>query len=660
MDGSKSRLPKPSGIRLPQNRPKPLTENKANVLEHRAITTASRLALHRRSKSVSDLRSLMDRPRMVPKINSILGTKAAAAAAATAAVKVAQKRKVEKGSDEVKPKVMKHAKIPDWDYKSRFNQLREKHTVLNENYKKQLEKLQDVEDLETKYEEIKKQHETLEQKSVILSSKNLDLTKDNKLFKTQISERLKKNYETLKQNYDELVEQERKNTERIEKLTAVNEALESSLQDLTENHEILTMKHEKLTAEHSAMRADYEKMLVDNKSLNDDLEKEKEKCVQLSDHVSNLKKDVYSSEILRRRLHNTVQDLKGNIRVFCRVRPPISAEEEERLQCLINYIDEKSFEIRKSRESVSAISGKPNDLKAEFALDRVFDPNSTQNEVFEDLSQLVQSALDGYDICVFAYGQTGSGKTYTMQGEPGDEAGLIPRTIDLIFNSIGNLQRTGWTYDVKASFLEIYNENVRDLLNPTSGQNLEIRYNEGKGTTVTNLIIQSITSARELKTWMATAHQNRAVAATDFNEHSSRSHAVTKIYLQGYNEDTNTRYVGSINLVDLAGSESAKTSANERLTETKSINKSLSTLGSVMLALYNKEKHIPYRNSKLTYLLQSSLGGSSKTLMVVNISPFEDCYMETINSLRFAAKVKEVKMVAKRNKTNLPSVIGKT
>lgn len=228
---------------------------------------------------------------------------------------------------------------------------------------------------------------------------------------------------------------------------------------------------------------------------------------------------------------------------------------------------------------------------------------------------------------------------------------MIPRTVDLIFDSIRNLGLAGWNYEISASFLEIYNENVRDLLNPNPNQNLEIRFNEGKGTTVMNLSIQKLTSPEELKYFMKIAERNRAVAATDFNEHSSRSHAITKIYLQGTNEELNVTYKGSINLVDLAGSESAKTSSNERLTETKNINKSLSALESVMLALYNKEKHIPYRNSKLTYLLQSCLGGSSKTLMVVNIAPFEECYMESIYSLRFAAKVKEVKMSLKRNKT---------
>lgn len=229
---------------------------------------------------------------------------------------------------------------------------------------------------------------------------------------------------------------------------------------------------------------------------------------------------------------------------------------------------------------------------------------------------------------------------------------MIPRTVNLIFETIDNLSQSNWEYEVRVSFLEIYNENVKDLLDRNA--NLDICFNEGKGTTVTNLKIESIYSYKDFEKFMKIAQKNRMVAATDFNEHSSRSHAITKIYINGRHADSKEYYTGSVNLVDLAGSESAKTSHGDRLVETKSINKSLSTLGSVMLALHNKDKHIPYRNSKLTYLLQSCLGGNSKTMMIVNISPFEENYGESISSLRFASTVKEVKTKIKRNKAIMP------
>lgn len=230
---------------------------------------------------------------------------------------------------------------------------------------------------------------------------------------------------------------------------------------------------------------------------------------------------------------------------------------------------------------------------------------------------------------------------------------MIPRTIDLIFSAIERLKKTGWHYTVEALFLEIYNENIKDLLSPDARQQCDIRFNEGKGITVTNVRIEPVSNSHELKNLMKIAQKNRAVAVTNFNEHSSRSHAITKIMLVGHHKTNGIRYTGSISLVDLAGSESAKTSTNERLVETKNINKSLSALGGVMLALYNKDSHVPFRNSKLTYLLQSSLGGNSKTLMFVNISPLEECYSESINSLRFASTVREVKTTSRRNKARL-------
>lgn len=230
---------------------------------------------------------------------------------------------------------------------------------------------------------------------------------------------------------------------------------------------------------------------------------------------------------------------------------------------------------------------------------------------------------------------------------------MIPRTINLLFSSIHRLQKSGWRHVVEASFLEIYNENINDLLSPDSKLQYDILFNEGKGITVKNLTIKTVASAEELQSLMRLAHRNRAVAVTNFNEHSSRSHAVTKINVTGHYKAKGIIYSSSISLVDLAGSESAKTTSNERLVETKNINKSLSMLGSVMLSLYNKSSHIPYRNSKLTHLLQSSLGGDSKTLMFVNISPLEECFGESINSLRFASTVKEVKTTARRNKMKL-------
>lgn len=221
---------------------------------------------------------------------------------------------------------------------------------------------------------------------------------------------------------------------------------------------------------------------------------------------------------------------------------------------------------------------------------------------------------------------------------------MILRSIDLIFNKIQDA-KAYIDYEIQLSILEIYNENIRDLL---SNRKLthEIKYNDGKGVSVTNIQYFNISTPREFHSYLQVANKNRATATTNLNEHSSRSHAVIEILLKSRNKITDLEYSSKIYLVDLAGSENAKNSV--RMDETKAINKSLSNLGNVMLALQNKDKYVPYRNSKLTYLLQSALGGNSKTLMFVNVSPLEEHFNETLNSLRFAGKVRKVTTKSKR------------
>lgn len=196
------------------------------------------------------------------------------------------------------------------------------------------------------------------------------------------------------------------------------------------------------------------------------------------------------------------------------------------------------------------------------------------------------------------------------------------------------------------NFLEIYNEILYDLLDSSgTTKELEIRMANAKNKTdvyVSNIIEEAVKTKNHLRQLMAIAKSNRATACTAGNERSSRSHAVTKIQLIGTHREKTELSIGSINLVDLAGSESPKTST--RMDETKNINRSLSELSNVILALVQKNEHIPYRNSKLTHLLMPSLGGNSKTLMFVNVSPFQDCFNETVKSLRFASQVNACKM----------------
>jgi len=256
--------------------------------------------------------------------------------------------------------------------------------------------------------------------------------------------------------------------------------------------------------------------------------------------------------------------------------------------------------------------------------------------------------MDGYNVCVFAYGQTGSGKTYTMEGGPRieefpEQCGVIPRTIRQIFEIKQQLVEKSWSYKLHASFLEIYNEEIRDLLQTDSSLKHEIKMTDSKGTDVhvTNLRVEEVSNEGQIEAIIEKARKNRAWAKTLANERSSRSHSVFILKITGQNSATSESCCGTLNLVDLAGSERVKESGSEgqRLVEAQNINKSLSNLGNVIMALAQKNAHVPYRNSKLTHLLQPSLGGNSKTLMFVNISPKEEHINETLNSLRFATKV---------------------
>lgn len=359
---------------------------------------------------------------------------------------------------------------------------------------------------------------------------------------------------------------------------------------------------------------------------------------------------IYALETERRRLHNTVQELKGNIRVFCRVRPTLQSEKASPAGHIIfPPNEEKAIVLMKTEESHIG-RDKSQSVKYDFNFDCIFPPTTGQAAIFEEISLLVQSALDGYPVCIFAYGQTGSGKTYTMEGPDPistDTMGMIPRAILQIFSSADELKVKGWQYKFTASFLEIYNESLRDLLVHRPDKKLEYDIRKvstsGNEVHVTNLRYVEVSSVKEVHELLQTAKTNRSVAKTALNDRSSRSHSVFQLRIEGENSIRDVRTSSVLSLIDLAGSErlDRSLSTGDRLKETQSINTSLSTLGMVITSLCNKDAHIPYRNSKLTYLLQNSLGGNSKVLMFVNISPLEENFAESVNSLRFASKVNE-------------------
>ncbi|XP_038720144.1 kinesin-like protein KIN-14L isoform X1 [Tripterygium wilfordii] len=344
-----------------------------------------------------------------------------------------------------------------------------------------------------------------------------------------------------------------------------------------------------------------------------------------------------------RYLYNMVQDLKGNIRVYCRIRPAFNAEARN----AIEYIgDDGSLVILDP-------SKPQKDGRKVFQFNRVFGPLATQGEVYTDTQPLIRSVMDGYNVCIFAYGQTGSGKTYTMSGPSGGSAedmGINYLALNDLFK-MSNIREDNISYDIQVQMVEIYNEQVRDLLaEDSSTTKLEIRScTSDNGLSLPDATIHSVKSTTDVLNLMKLGEVNRLVSSTAMNNRSSRSHSVLTVHVQG--EDTSGGIIRScLHLVDLAGSERVDKSevTGDRLKEAQHINKSLSCLGDVITALAQKNSHIPYRNSKLTLLLQDSLGGHAKTLMFAHVSPEGDSFGETVCTLKFAQRVSTVELGAAR------------
>uniref|UniRef100_A0A0E0PEH4 Kinesin-like protein n=1 Tax=Oryza rufipogon TaxID=4529 RepID=A0A0E0PEH4_ORYRU len=380
----------------------------------------------------------------------------------------------------------------------------------------------------------------------------------------------------------------------------------------------------------------------------------------LEERLASAEFQIVEADKLRKKLHNTILELKGNIRVFCRVRPLLQDNDSSGAEeALISY----PTSVESAGRGIDLMN---QGQRFSFSYDKVFDHGASQEDVFVEMSQLVQSALDGYKVCIFAYGQTGSGKTYTMMGPPGrDQKGIIPRSLEQIFKTSQSLESQGWKYSMQASMLEIYNETIRDLLAPGRSNNFDlstskqytIKHDPQGNTTVTDLTVADVFSSADVTSLLAKASQSRSVGRTQMNEQSSRSHFVFTLKISGSNENTGQQVQGVLNLIDLAGSERlAKSgSTGDRLKETQAINKSLSALSDVIFAIAKGDDHVPFRNSKLTYLLQPCLGGDSKTLMFVNISPEASSVGETICSLRFASRVNACEIGIPRRHTQARS-----
>jgi kinesin family member C1 len=364
------------------------------------------------------------------------------------------------------------------------------------------------------------------------------------------------------------------------------------------------------------------------------------------ERVKALEAQARQEELKRRELHNLIQEIKGNIRVYIRLRPNQDSKDTHEAFDVLPGSDQRELQVT-GLKTASATGGAARSKKWNFEFDRVFQ-NESQGAVFKEISQLVQSALDGYKVSVFAYGQTGSGKTYTMTGPDNpsvDDRGMIPRAVEQIFQHKKLMEERGWSYTFEARFLEIYNKHVRDLLDENDSSSHEIKMikdKDGKNVTiVTNLNKVVVNSAEELLPLLDAANSHRSTGSTESNLRSSRSHSVFQLRISGVHAEQKVTSDGILNLIDLAGSERVDRSkvTGTRLEETKNINASLTCLGDVIAALAQNAKHVPFRNSKLTHLLQDSFEKGSKTLMFINIGPESSNISESVCSLRFGSKV---------------------
>ncbi|KAK9016978.1 hypothetical protein V6N11_079469 [Hibiscus sabdariffa] len=367
----------------------------------------------------------------------------------------------------------------------------------------------------------------------------------------------------------------------------------------------------------------------------------------LNDEHELLKKKYLHESSERKRLYNEVIELKGNIRVFCRCRPLNQAEISNGSSSVVEFDPSQDTEL----QIVSSDSS-----KKQFKFDHVFRPEDSQEAVFARTKPIVTSVLDGYNVCIFAYGQTGTGKTFTMEGTP-DNRGVNYMTLEELFRVSG--ERSGaMTYELFVSMMEVYNEKIKDLLGENSNQptkRLEIKQAAEGTQEVPGLVEARVYNTEEVWELLKSGSQLRTVGATNANELSSRSHCLLRVTVRGTNLINGQKTRSHLWLVDLAGSERVgKIEAEgERLKESQFINKSLSALGDVISALASKSGHIPYRNSKLTHMLQSSLGGDCKTVMFVQISPSNADLGETLCSLNFASRVRGIESGPARKQVDL-------
>ena len=377
----------------------------------------------------------------------------------------------------------------------------------------------------------------------------------------------------------------------------------------------------------------------------------------LAEGLASLADRLEESERLRRGLLNTIHELRGNVRVMARVRPLLPHDGDD--SCLLCLRDGRSVELKGTARGAGQT----------FSLDAVFGPEADQETVYKEVAELVQSAIDGYKVSIMSYGQTGSGKTHTMTGGEGSSRGIVPRAVEALLSRMEAMSRDGSEAILSLSVLEIYNETLHDLLTSSSGADDRVKVAlVGDKVVVSGLSARTLDTGslekgmRQFRELLQAASSARSVANTLMNDASSRSHMIFMLNLRIRHGNSGETFLGGLRFVDLAGSErldrTGTGSDSNRLRETVNINKSLSCLGDVFSAIGSKQSHgmplqlcnlvshglVPFRNSKLTTVLQDCLCGDGKALLIVNLNPAVSSAAESLCSLRFASQLNRVEL----------------
>lgn len=422
--------------------------------------------------------------------------------------------------------------------------------------------------------------------------------------------------------------------EKLELINKLNSDKESIDKIMKENSEMKT-SYNALQSDLEASRKEYDELNKEKFKMKREYEKEKRETKEETDKKIEEIQKLYENEMkMRIELYNELVNLSGNIRIYCRLRPLSSFNSKDnQIVAPITILNDAELSIDNLMGSTTT-----------YCFDQIFSKDSTQDDVFTEVEPFITSALDGFNVCLFAYGQTGSGKTYTMQGTL-QNPGIYSHTLQLLFYKI-ELQKQ-YNYQLSISLMEIYNDSIRDLTYPIANRkSLEIKTKVTGDSYVEGLVEVPIRTFSEFSPIFNQASKNRCVGAHNLNERSSRSHLVLIININKTNPLTGETKLSQISLIDLAGSERiSKTKAEgDRLKEAQYINKSLSALGEVINHLSTHSKHIPFRNSKLTHFLQQSLTSDSKVAIFVTINPHIDQLSESICSLQFANRCKEVEL----------------